>query len=175
MKQLLLRVSLSACALLVLSWGVLSVFFPRKLQKFMGWYSRIDKWSAQSFGIDAVDNSLTQRIAGVFGIVIGILMLTWMFYPPSHPGFTAPVLPGPAEHPATRRLLDLGTGLGMACFGIYVALRPHIVLYFVRKNFPDRYLLPGMTYAAGIGGRILGILIFLVGGYLVATWFTQPH
>jgi ABC-type multidrug transport system fused ATPase/permease subunit len=170
-KSLILWTGLFLWSLACLLWGLLSMFSPQTLQRFMEWYTRGSTWSTAK-GPPPVKGTVSQRIAGFFAILMG----AWMAFrlmagllrfrvSAAAPAHRLPA-PGTDRHWSALVGAILCVGLGT-----FAMLRPQIALRMTKANFPNRELSDEAVRRALQGGRVLGVLTILFGAFLLFLWY----
>lgn len=167
MESLLLEVGLVLISLLILAWGFLSMFSPRTLTRAMAWYARADKWSTRRPNA-ASSGSLSQRVAGFLGILVGgwmLLIVTHHRLYGHNPSASPPI--HPSQSAATSNCwLGWVMGLSFNAYGLYMLFKPELNARMVQDNFPDRELSQDVVKDTK-GGRLLGIALILFGACLL--------
>ncbi len=173
MKPLLFSIGFTLCALAALGWGLLSMFSPRTLERFMEWYTRADKWSSPK-PVPRAEGSISQRISGFLVTLMSLLMIRQAFRFLMHGVTLIPVRAMPPAGPS-RHWSALICGVAIIGFGVYVAIRPQLLLRFTEKNFPNRELSPRLMRQALRAGPVVGTLTILLGAYLLFLWYRWTH
>ncbi len=170
-RSLILWTGLFLCSLACLLWGLLTMFSPQSLQRFMEWYTRAGTWSTAK-GPPPTKGRVSDRIAGFFATlmggwmafrsVVGLLRFRASVAAPAH--LPAPL--GTDRHWST--LIGAIVCVGLGIFGM---LRPQIALRMTKANFPNRELSEEAVKRAMQGGRVLGVLTILFGAFLLCLWY----
>ncbi|MCL5256864.1 MAG: hypothetical protein M1319_03590 [Chloroflexi bacterium] len=174
MRVSVLWVALFLWALLMLCWGVLSVFFQATLQRFMDWYTLADTWSKQKAAPKA-HGSLSQRVGGVLVMLMG----GWMVFELVHLARRGPKPTPPARAvpmaPAELHWSALVAGIVTITLGIYAIIRPQALLRMTQANFPNRELSKETVARSRQGARVLGVLTIAFGAFLLFLWYGWTH
>jgi len=174
-KGILLWAALFLWATMMVSWGFLSIFFPRRLDRIVEWYTGASRWSTPKAGAQA-QGSLSQKVAGVFAVLIGgwmtVRLLSRLVRFRAHATSPVEVVPsgGTKNHWSA-----LAGGIVIIGFGVYMTLRPQLSLRLTQANFPNRELSKGAVERALGGARVLGVLTTLFGAVLVFLWYRWTH
>jgi hypothetical protein len=174
-KSLILWVGLLLWALACLLWGLLTMFSPQTLQRFMEWYTKASTWSTAK-GPPPVKRRMSDRVAGFFATLIGGWMAFRLLAGVLRLRATAAVPVQPHPPPGTDHHWSALVG-AIVCvgLGVFGMLRPQIALRMTQANFPNRELSEEAVRRALQGGRVLGALTVLFGGLLLFLWYRWTH
>lgn len=175
LKSLLLWAGIFLCSLLGLLWGILTMFSPRTLQRFMEWYTRADTWSTAK-GPSPAKGRVSDRFAGF----LAVLMAGWMAFHSAarllrYDASVGGPVQAPAPPPVGRHWPTLVGAIIWIGLGILGCLRPMIAPNMTKANFPNRELSDEAVRRALQGGRALGVLSIIVGAFLLVLWYRSAY
>lgn len=145
----------------IIAFGAINLISPRLYDKFVAWYSRVDRWSSPRLPQPEVSYREKRGFGALFLVfgLIGVVGLALHGYRPVVQAPPQPMTSSPA-HVRWDELVVAGIAI---ISGVWLIVRPQVLVKIATRNFPSREISGETRNKATLGGWILGGLILAFG------------